>query len=435
MSDQVTLPVNQPYSRITVEGAEIHAAPLCSFVTGEHQVCKEGSCPSTVECKISNDTLPVEIIFPASGERRPLQRIGLGFEPIKETDPARNALLWRYSDEVPSENEPRENTASWHEKTVGMLRGSPKCHRTLWHKCAAEMVGTFMIVLFGCGSVCAAVLTGAQQGLWQVAVVWGFGVALSIYATASISGAHLNPAVSLAFALVRPSEFPLLHLLPYWAAQLVGASLAGCVNLLVFNTALASFETHHNIIRGAPASVLTAACFGEYFPNPAFQYSPTQNGASGASPTPNSALAWGADFISPFGACMVEAWGTMILAFVIFALTDARNTTLVRKEQVPFLIGFTVAVLISLYAPLTQAGWNPARDFGPRLVAAFAGWGEVAIPGPNGGFWVYIVGPMLGAPLGAAAYEFLLARGLNIAGEEELGACTSDQCVDGAGAV
>merc|ERR1712137_343281 len=122
-----------------------------------------------------------------------------------------------------------------------------------------------MIVLFGCGSVCAAVLTGAQQGLWQVAVVWGFGVALSIYATASISGAHLNPAVSLAFSLVRPSEFPLLHVLPYWAAQLFGAFLAGCVNLLVFNQALAAFETHHHITRGAPASVLTAACFGEYF--------------------------------------------------------------------------------------------------------------------------------------------------------------------------
>jgi Major intrinsic protein len=70
----------------------------------------------------------------------------------------------------------------------------------------------------------------------------------------------------------------------------------------------------------------------------------------------------------------------------------------------PYFIGFTVAVLISLFAPLTQAGWNPARDFGPRLVACFAGWWSVAIPGPRFGFWVYIVGPFVGAPLGAALY-------------------------------
>ena len=63
---------------------------------------------------------------------------------------------------------------------------------------------------------------------------------------------------------------------------------------------------------------------------------------------------------------------------------------------IPGLIGFTVAMLIALYAPLTQAGWNPARDFGPRLVAYFAGWGKVAIPGPRGGFWVYIIGPYIG---------------------------------------
>merc|ERR1719316_1611431 len=67
----------------------------------------------------------------------------------------------------------------------------------------AEAIGTAMIVLFGCGSVCSS-LSGAYQGIWQVASVWGFGVALAIYATAEASGAHLNPAVTLAFLLVRP---------------------------------------------------------------------------------------------------------------------------------------------------------------------------------------------------------------------------------------
>ncbi|MCE2457412.1 MAG: aquaporin [Dehalococcoidia bacterium] len=68
--------------------------------------------------------------------------------------------------------------------------------------------------------------------------------------------------------------------------------------------------------------------------------------------------------------------------------------------------------MISLFAPLTQAGWNPARDFGPRIVAFLAGWGSIAIPGPSNGFWVYIVGPMIGAPIGAAVHEYLLRPGL-----------------------
>ena len=72
----------------------------------------------------------------------------------------------------------------------------------------AEAVGTFLLVLFGTGVVAAAVMTGAQMGLWQVAAVWAVGVAVAIYAASHISGAHLNPAVSLAFAIFRPREFP-----------------------------------------------------------------------------------------------------------------------------------------------------------------------------------------------------------------------------------
>ena len=83
---------------------------------------------------------------------------------------------------------------------------------------------------------------------------------------------------------------------------------------------------------------------------------------------------------------------------MIFALVDRRNTSLPVKYLAPVFIGLTVAMIISMLAPLTMGGWNPARDFGPRLVAFFAGWGEVAIPGPSGGFWAYIVGPLVGGP-------------------------------------
>src|SRR5690606_34060147 len=90
---------------------------------------------------------------------------------------------------------------------------------------------------------------------------------------------------------------------------------------------------------------------------------------------------------------------------------EPRNRTRVRLLA-PFFIGFTVAVLISLFAPVTQAGWNPARDFGPRIVAFLAGWEEVAIPGPRNGFWVYIVGPLIGGPLGGALYTRLIRPSL-----------------------
>lgn len=108
----------------------------------------------------------------------------------------------------------------------------------------------------------------------------------------------------------------------------------------------------------------------------------------------------------------MEALGTAILMFVILAVTDERNAARPPPQMAPFFIGFTVAILISVFAPLTQAGWNPARDFGPRLVAAVAGWGHTALPGPRAGFWAYIVGPLLGAPTGAGCYDVLVAPGL-----------------------
>ena len=109
--------------------------------------------------------------------------------------------------------------------------------------------------------------------------------------------------------------------------------------------------------------------FGEYFPNPDIL------GTGEAA----------RELVSPLGAAAVEAVGTGILVAMIFALIDRRNSSLTVKALAPVFIGLTVALVISMLAPLTMGGWNPARDFGPRIVAFFAGWGEVAIPGPSGG--------------------------------------------------
>ncbi|KAK3269654.1 hypothetical protein CYMTET_21917 [Cymbomonas tetramitiformis] len=268
---------------------------------------------------------------------------------------------------------------------------------------AAEAFGTYFIVVIGCGSVCSAVLTGALQGLWQVAVVWAFGVSLAIYATGSISGAHLNPSVSFAFALLRPWDFPWSKMFLYWAAQIFGAVLGGATNYLIFKELIVEFERVNGIERGSSSSVMSAMIFGEYYPNPGLQYSvhdgELETGDRG----------WSYHTVSTATALGVEAWGTGILMFFILALTDPHNKTLVTKDFAPFFIGFTVAVLIAVYAPITQAGFNPARDLGPRIVAYFAGWGEIAIPGPRGGFWIYVLGPLIGAPCGGALYDFLFA--------------------------
>jgi glycerol uptake facilitator protein len=264
-------------------------------------------------------------------------------------------------------------------------------HRALPRAVAGEILGTYLLVLFGTGSVAAAVLTGAQVGLWQVAVVWGFGVTIAIYTSATLSGAHLNPAVSLAFALFRGDNFPWRQLVPYILAQLAGAMLASATVAALFWPFLLRFEAAKGIVRGTPGSELSAMVFGEYFPNPAM------------FGTDEAARA----LVSPWQAACVEGFGTAVLVLVIFALTTSKNRAAPSANLVPFFIGFTVAVLISLFAPITQAGWNPARDFGPRVVAYFLGWGTIAIPGPAGGFWVYIVGPLIGGPLGGLVWQML----------------------------
>ena len=266
----------------------------------------------------------------------------------------------------------------------------------LAYRCIAEIVGTWLMVFIGTSVVAAAVLTDAQVGLWQVAVVWALGVSMAIYLTGAVSGAHLNPAVSLAFAILRPRDFPARWLLPYWASQMLGAVLAGLTVLLLYGSFIRRFEVQNGLERGEPGSQLSTMMFGEYFPNP---------GIIGVDEAARA-------LVSPLEAAAVEALGTGILVLMIFALVDRRNSSLPVKYLAPVFIGLTVAMIISMMAPLTMGGWNPARDFGPRLVSFLAGWGTMAIPGPSGGFWAYIAGPLVGGPIGAAVYEFLIRPAL-----------------------
>lgn len=268
--------------------------------------------------------------------------------------------------------------------------------------CVAEVLGTFILVFFGCGSVHSAVLLGGLVGLWQVGIVWGLAIMLAVYAVGAVSGAHLNPAVTIALA-VR-GRFDFSRVLPYIAAQFVGAFAAAAVLFGLFSGFIAAREAEKATTRGSAGSIVTAMCYGEYFPNP---------GGISTAPGHFVPADWEelSRLVSHPTAFCAEVLGTALLVLVIFATTDARNRGAPADRFAPVFIGLTVTALICVLAPLTQACFNPARDLGPRVFAYLAGWGSAALPGPNGiGFFtVYIVAPIVGAILGATVYDVVLA--------------------------
>jgi len=238
-----------------------------------------------------------------------------------------------------------------------------------------EVLGTFVLVLFGCGSVAVSVLFNAHHGLMQIALAWGIGVTLAIYLTRHLSCAHLNPAVTLAMVLSK--RMSLKKLPVYFLAQFIGAFMAGIAIYLLFSPSISSFESANGIVRGSADSVSVAKIFGEYYPSP----------GSGAE-------------VSMILAIGAEAFGTFLLCLMIFALTEGCNVGRPEDAIAPLFIGLTVSSIICLIAPLTQAGLNPARDFGPRMVAWIMGWGSAAFPDHSGGFFlVYILGPFIGGSI------------------------------------
>lgn len=247
-----------------------------------------------------------------------------------------------------------------------------------------ELFGTFLLVLFGCGSVAVSVLYNTNQSLFQIAAIWGIGVSLAIYATRHLSCAHLNPVVTI--AMVASGRMRIRQLPAYIAAQFLGAFMAGLFIYLFFQPAIIAFENTHNIARGSLESIQVAKMFGEYYLQP------------GAHVSISMPLAMGA-----------EAFGTFLLVTMIFSLTEGCNLGRPDDNLAPVFIGLTVTSVICLIAPLTQAGLNPARDLGPRIVAWIFGWGDAAFPDNSGGFFfVYVLGPIVGGLAATALFTRVL---------------------------
>lgn len=252
-----------------------------------------------------------------------------------------------------------------------------------------ESLGTFILVFFGCGAVAVAVLFQSFSSLLEVALIWGLGVAIAIYTTRNICPAHLNPAVSIAMCVTKKLVWKKLPF--YVVSQVFGAAFAGLVLYLVFDDAIRVYETSNAIVRGTEDSIRSAMMFGEYFPNPGFKNYMD---------------------VSALLACFMEGLGTFLLVFVILRVTE-------KPEQInnttPLIIGLTVTVIICIVAPFTQAGLNPARDFGPRMIAYIMGWGNAAFPKVRYSFLtVYIVSPLLGGIVAAYSHKLILGRELKI---------------------
>jgi glycerol uptake facilitator protein len=244
--------------------------------------------------------------------------------------------------------------------------------RTLIGELSAEFVGTMILILFGVGVVAQVVAAGIGDHD-SISWAWGLGVVLGVYVAARISGAHINPAVTLALAVFK--GFSWHKVVPYWIAQLLGAFVAALLVRWNYSEVLAKTDPGHTIKTQGVFSTLPG---------------------NGTLP------------VSEFGALRDQIIGTAILLLLIFAVTDLLSTP-PRANLAPWIIGLIVVAIGMAWG--TDAGYaiNPARDLGPRLAQYITGYSG-AWRDQDGDlyFWVPIVGPFVGGLVGALVYRLLI---------------------------
>ncbi|MEZ0073249.1 MIP/aquaporin family protein [Planotetraspora sp. GP83] len=239
---------------------------------------------------------------------------------------------------------------------------------------AAEFAGTLILILFGAGVV-AQVVAGGIGDHDSIAWAWGLAVVMGVYTASRISGAHLNPAVTVALAVFK--GFSWRKVLPYALAQTVGAFVAALIVRWNYGEVLAKVDPGLTIKTQGVFSTLPG---------------------NGALP------------VGEWGAFRDQVIGTAILLFLILAVTDLRNSAPLANLA-PFIVGLIVVAIGMAWG--TDAGYaiNPARDFGPRLASFLTGY-ETAWKDQYGNlyFWVPIVAPVVGAVVGAGLYQALIGH-------------------------
>ena len=242
----------------------------------------------------------------------------------------------------------------------------------------AEFLGTFVLILFGAGVVAQYIVSKQANGSYlAINLSWGLGVVMGCYVSAGVSGAHLNPAVTLAAAVYR--GFPWRKVVPYAVAQTAGAFVAAAVVYLVYREGLNAFDGG---VRQVVGPLGTAGIFATY-PQP---------------------------YLTTFpGGFIDQVVGTAILVGVILGITDQRNSP-APAGLAPVVVGLLVVGIGMAFGVNCGYAINPARDFGPRVFTYMAGWGSEVFRAGNHWWWVPIVGPLVGGLLGGWIYDAFVGK-------------------------
>lgn len=261
--------------------------------------------------------------------------------------------------------------------------------RDLSRELFAEFLGTFVLITLGVGVVAQTVLSRQAVGsALGINIAWGLAVMMGCYVSAGVTGAHLNPAVTLALAAHR--GFSWAKVLPYAAAQTLGAFVAASLVYVTYAEALSVFDGGVRQVAGPQG---TAGIFATY---------------------PQAFLS-----VVP-GGLVDQIVGTSLLVAVIFGITDTRNAP-PPNGLAPVIVGLLVVVIGASFGFNSGYAINPARDFGPRVFTAVAGWGSGVFTAHGGWWWVPIVGPLIGGVLGGWIYDSCVGRFLEATEAKQAG--------------
>jgi glycerol uptake facilitator protein len=245
--------------------------------------------------------------------------------------------------------------------------------RSLSGELVAEFFGTLILILFGNGVVAMTLLFGngvpgevVKGGFTNITLAWGLGVTMGIYVAGRISGAHLNPAVTLTLAVL--GKFEWRKVAPYSVVQTAGAFLGAA---LVYWNYLPAFH------KADPGLASTAGIFTTF---PAFPG------------------VWQA-------ALLDQVLGTALLLFLILAITDEWNQP-PQSNMGPIVVGLVVVAIGMAFGGMHGYAINPARDFGPRLFTVVAGFRNNGLTDGPLVFWVPIVGPLAGGVIGGLLWTY-----------------------------
>ncbi|XP_055931045.1 aquaporin-10-like [Argiope bruennichi] len=241
----------------------------------------------------------------------------------------------------------------------------------------AEFFGTLVLVLLGDG-IMATVTLGhlGAHGVIVSAIGWGVSVTIAVALAGTISGGHVNPAVTIALATMR--KCPWKYVVHYLVAQYLGGFIAAAFVYIVYYDAINEFDNGHRQLPPHPNS--TAQIFSTY---------------------PQ-------DFVS-IGSCFLDqVIGTAMLLIVICTAIDQRYKKVPSHYQ-PTIVGLGLMAIILAFGYNCGAPLNPARDLGPRIFTLLAGWGTETFSFRNHmWFWVPVLGPHVGALLGVLFYSFFI---------------------------